>query len=59
MDGGRDAPQTVFFLAPEEEQSPLIQECKNILKEQYGINQKQWSLRTGTGDAQPAEKEEN
>lgn len=59
MDGGKDAPQTVFFLTPEEEQSPLIQECKNILKEQYGVNQKQWSLWTDIRDAQLTEKEEN
>lgn len=59
MDGGRDAPQIVFFLTPEEEQSPLIQEYKNILKEQYEINQKQWSLWTNIRNAQLTEKEDN
>ena len=52
-------PQIVFFLTPEEEQSPLIQEYKNILKDQYEVNQKQWSLWTNIRDAQLTEKEEN
>ena len=58
-DGNKDAPQIVFFLTPEEEQSPLIQEYKNILKEQYEINQKQWSLWTDIRNTQLTEKEEN
>lgn len=55
----RTPPQIVFFLTPEEEQSPLIREYKNILKDRYEVNQKQWSLRTNIRDAQLTEKEEN
>lgn len=44
-------PQIVFFLTPEEEQSPLIQEYKNIVKEQYKLKQKQLNLWTKIRDA--------
>lgn len=50
-DGNKDAPQIVFFLTPEEEQSPLIQEYKNIVKEQYKLKQKQLNLWTKIRDA--------
>ncbi|MCL6685780.1 hypothetical protein [Akkermansia muciniphila] len=44
FNGEKGAPQIVFFLTPEEEKNPLIQEYRNILIEECKLKQKRSNL---------------